>query len=288
MRFSQKITKTPVREIIQIEHIDNILENKIWNNILTDFLKQISSHIIAGRESRRGNVCKIIWSDFFSNRIDEIPKMSRGNVDISETIAYFKNWFFNSQWYEKYDFIEFLSQIDKKEAGTGISEKLNISLKNEMSGYRIINNSIVQITSEQEIIEIEEAISFSDKFKSVNTHLNSALNYLSNRESPDYRNSIKESISAIESLCVIITGNKDTTLGQALGIIEKNYEIHGAMKKAFSSLYGYTSDSGGIRHKLIENDIEVFFEDAKFMLVSCSAFINYLKVKVDVTVANVG
>ena len=41
-------------------------------------------------------------------------------------------------------------------------------------------------------------------------------------------------------------------------------------------LYGYASDKGGIRHAegLFESDVT--FEEAKFMLVSCSAFINYL------------
>ena len=52
------------------------------------------------------------------------------------------------------------------------------------------------------------------------------------------------------------------------------------MKKAFTCLYGYTSDSGGIRHALTEDDVVPNFEDAKFMLVSCSAFINYLIAKV--------
>ena len=51
------------------------------------------------------------------------------------------------------------------------------------------------------------------------------------------------------------------------------------MKNAFSALYGYASDSGGIRHKLLEDDINVKMEDAKFMLITCSAFINYLKAK---------
>tara|TARA_R100000789_G_C2990049_1_gene145851 strand:+ start:74 stop:922 length:849 start_codon:yes stop_codon:yes gene_type:complete len=281
MKFSEKIGKTPLREIIQIEQIDIKLENRIWNNILINFFEEISSYISIGKESRRGKVCKIIWTDFFNKRVDEIPKLTRGNVDVSGTIRQIKAWFFKSEWYEKYDFIEFLSQVNKIEAGTRITEHLNTSLELEMSGYRIINESIVQITSEEEIIEIEEAISFSDQYKSVNTHLKSALNYFSNRESPDYRNSIKESISAIESLCSIITGDKKSSLGQALGVIEKEYEIHSAMKKAFSALYGYTSDSGGIRHKLLEEDINVSFEDAKFMLVSCSAFINYLKVKVN-------
>ncbi|VAX31463.1 hypothetical protein MNBD_NITROSPINAE05-986, partial [hydrothermal vent metagenome] len=43
----------------------------------------------------------------------------------------------------------------------------------------------------------------------------------------------------------------------------------------FSSLYGYTSDEGGIRHALMESE-NVDFNDAKFMLVVCSAFINFV------------
>ena len=281
IRFSQKIGKTPIRDIIQIESIDSVLENKIWNNILKNFLNEISDYALNGRNSLRGNTCKIIWTDFFDNRIDEIDKFPNGKIDIKGVVYYIKKWFFDSEWFEKYDFIEYLSQLDKTQTGTGIEEIFNHTLKNEMSGYRIINSSIVQITSEEEIVAIEDALSYTDKYNSVNTHLSSALSYFSNRESPDYRNSIKESISAIESLCVIITGDNNSTLGKALGVIENRYEIHGAMKKAFSSLYGYTSDSGGIRHKLLEDDIEVSSEDAKFMLVSCSAFINYLKTKVE-------
>ena len=51
--------------------------------------------------------------------------------------------------------------------------------------------------------------------------------------------------------------------------------IHGAMKTAFEKLSGYTSDSDGIRHGGIDFT-NAPAEDAKYMLVSCSAFINYL------------
>jgi len=54
--------------------------------------------------------------------------------------------------------------------------------------------------------------------------------------------------------------------------------MHSALKSAFSSLYGYTSDADGIRHALL-NEPNLYFEDAKFMLVSCSTFINYLIIK---------
>jgi hypothetical protein len=47
------------------------------------------------------------------------------------------------------------------------------------------------------------------------------------------------------------------------------------LKSAFLSLYGYTSDANGIRHALLE-EAQLTFEDAQFMLVACSAFVNYL------------
>jgi hypothetical protein len=56
--------------------------------------------------------------------------------------------------------------------------------------------------------------------------------------------------------------------------------LHGALKTAFSALYGYTSDSGGIRHFLNRDDVVPDFDSAKFMLVVCSAFINYLLPKI--------
>ena len=115
-------------------------------------------------------------------------------------------------------------------------------------------------------------------FDSVNNHFEKALSFYSDRKNPDYKNSIKESISAVESMCCIICGKK-VELGKALGKLEKNgIYIHGAMKNGFQALYGYASDESGIRHGGIE-DKEVTEEDAKFMLVTCSAFVNYLKVK---------
>lgn len=81
----------------------------------------------------------------------------------------------------------------------------------------------------------------------------------------------------MEAACNLITGSK-ATLGQALKALEGKTEIHPAFKNALSSLYGYTSDASGIRHALIEEE-NVDFADAKFMLVSCAAFVNYLKSK---------
>ena len=101
------------------------------------------------------------------------------------------------------------------------------------------------------------------------------------RKAPDYENSIKESISAVEAMCCIITGLTGTqaTLGAAIKKLKDNgVHIHRAMESAFSSLYGYTSDENGIRHGGIDFT-NAPAEDAKYMLISCSAFVNYLMEK---------
>jgi hypothetical protein len=59
--------------------------------------------------------------------------------------------------------------------------------------------------------------------------------------------------------------------------LEKRINFHPALKEAFDKLYGWTSDAEGIRHGLgLMEEPNLEFEDAKFMLVACSAFINFL------------
>jgi hypothetical protein len=45
-------------------------------------------------------------------------------------------------------------------------------------------------------------------------------------------------------------------------------------------MYGYTSDESGIRHGMLD-DPNVGFPEAKFMIIACSAFANYLVLKAD-------
>ena len=91
------------------------------------------------------------------------------------------------------------------------------------------------------------------------------------------KSAIKESISAVESICCIIAKKTNASLGDALKTLESKRNLKGQLKSAFEKLYNYTnSDKGGIRHAEGLFVSEVSFEEAKFMLVSCSAFVNYL------------
>lgn len=78
-------------------------------------------------------------------------------------------------------------------------------------------------------------------------------------------------------MCSRILGKKGT-LGETLKELEKtNPAIHPALISAFEKLYGYASDAVGIRHAGGVGTPQSTFSEANFMLVSCSAFINYLK-----------
>ena len=103
---------------------------------------------------------------------------------------------------------------------------------------------------------------------------------LSRKEDPDFRNSVKESISALNAQCQLIIKDPSATLTKALEKIEKEKKvhIHKHLKDAFQKIYSWTNDDGGIRHPL-KDDPNVDREDAQFMLIACSAFINYLHVK---------
>ncbi len=193
---------------------------------------------------------------------------------------YIKTCYFKAQWFEVYDLLEFLTEYDARNQQRDFGGTCNAILELEMAGYRIINKQVTPITDEHELREIEMAIENSRKppLAGVLEHLETALAKLADRKNPDFRNSIKESISAIEAISKKIANKPKADLDEALSVVEKKVPIHGALKKAFLSIYGYTSDSDGIRHSLTEQS-NAEFEDAKFMLVSCAAFINYLVVK---------
>lgn len=156
-------------------------------------------------------------------------------------------------------------------------EWFNDLFEKEFVGYRFVNKKITPITNEREIEAIDSAV--QSPYKDVDEHLDKALIFLSDREHPDYPNSIKESITAVETLAVIFTGadRGQATLGKMLGKLEtQGLQIHPALKEAFNKLYGYASDGKAIRHTGNLDGPDATFEEAKYMLVSCSAFVNYL------------
>lgn len=250
-----------VTKPVQLESITSELRNRIWNiyscEVCTDCAYQDSNYMEE-------------LMDFFGLTYKSVYDAQ----DIENNLKAFKDWYMNTEWYKVYDFIEaylaFLSPKSREDAMSNFNDVLEW----ENSGYRIVGRLVTPITNENEIQSIEAAQ--KTKYGSVNTHLEKATFLFSRRPIPDYENSIKESISAVEALCCIITNDKKATLGDALKKLEsKGIKIHRALQTAMSNLYGYASDEGGIRHGSIDFT-GASSEDARYMLVSCSAFVNCL------------
>lgn len=279
MLFSQRVGLKPIKNVIQIDSIDAELRNSLWNALTIfywDRMKEITNAGVSEHLSNCNDLENLflkLWNNFFKKTLDSLDNYW------PETHKEVKKYFFDCEWYEIYDFIEFLANnYDSKERNLRFMDATNTLLQREISGYRFVAGKITQLTSNEEIKEIEQALNENTSVRSVYVHLQTALTLLADRKKPDYRNSIKESISAVEALCKVISEGDKATLGQALKEVEKKCPLHPAFKRAFDNLYGYTSDADGIRHSLLDES-SLGFEDAKFMLVSCSAFINYLRAK---------
>lgn len=266
MSFADRMRLTPQKRI-QIKSMDSKLRNRLFN-----FYASIG----------KNNYYE--YDDIIMYTLDKIgEEISDSYTNASMLYKIFHD---ESSWYMPYEILEYsLEQIYNYDSDdihgyyNDLTTKLNTILSEEKSGYRFVNQQFVPITDKTELEEIKNAM--HSAFGSVNSHIKKSLALYSDREKPDYENSIKESISAVESMCCIITGmsGSNATLGAAIKKLEENgVIIHQAMKSAFSQLYGYTSDQDGIRHGGI-NFVNAPEEDARYMLVSCSAFVNYLKNK---------
>lgn len=274
MKFSQRVGKKPSTKNIQLESVDDELKNGLWNLIKLFILDQISKHNRYGSETEFDHFSKILYHEFYKLPIDTIPEYH------FQTEKFIRQNFYGGEWYEVYDLVEFLTQLEFKQVSIHeYIDAVNRLMEREFSGYRFIDGVIAPISNKIEVQEIEQAINQINYFtslKSANIHLNKALDKISDKRNPDYRNSIKESISAVETTCRVLT--KESTLGKALNALEKKgIEIDDQLKKGFDKIYAYTNNKeSGIRHAIIEDHRDPDFNDAKYMLVACSSFINYL------------
>ncbi|MAR01751.1 MAG: hypothetical protein CMI00_14585 [Oceanospirillaceae bacterium] len=269
MKFSERIGKSQVDTTLQTEGINDSLRNSIWN-VLDIFLWSRNNFLYKQYDS--GDIEEFserLWFHYFKEPMDSRPDSAH------EILKVIRKYYFTGIWYEIYDFLEYILITERN---SKLISAINDILERELSGYRFIDSAFIPVTDEAEVEAVEKALT-EGPFHGVHGHLKKAMEHLSRRENPDYRNSIKESISAVESMAKELTGNTKATLGDALAILEKQGNLHPALKKGFSSIYGYTSDQGGIRHAMLDEP-NINVSDAKYFLVSCSSFINYLKASI--------
>lgn len=268
--FSERKGLTPVRTTLQKDAIGDALRARLWNVVARFYNRNKNPYDSNLRSNRELSIIRnMFWHYYFKRPLDESPN------DYKRLYDELREEFMRCEWFKVYNFLQFFADQLPAQHPDEFRQACNVELEAEMSAYRFVGDEIADLTSDEEIASVEQALAVSGLLAPVAAHMGSALALLADREKPDYRNSVKESISAVESVCKLIANEPKAELGDALKELEKKVPLHGALKQAFLRLYGYTSDANGIRHALLEEST-LTPDDAKFMLVACSSFVNYL------------
>ncbi len=265
---------------MQVNEFDNRTRVKL-SNVLYDALKKVfesvdtSLYIHFGYDVHpESDYSKAILSELFNVR----TRLKQGYLfSREETFKKIDEVFENGSYSDILDILWFTHKWFKNNYRSGmiIKDICNKCFEKEYVGYRFIGDTITPITDECETSEIEQTL--ATPYLGCKSHINKSLGFLSNRENPDYKNSIKESLSAVEAICKVIVDKNSATLPDAIkGFKKKGLYMHPLFEEALKKLYNYTSDEGGVRHAERYFESDVTFEQAKFMVITSCAFVNYL------------
>ena len=278
--FSLRNGYTSPHPVLQYESMDSRLRGDLYNILFEYLMERFDG-------DTRNRLRKDVWAKVWHLPLDQIvyePALIKG--ELSSRVS-------NRPWYEVFDLIERvasdLSEIkiplhpwrDECDAGDeteydGFADEVNEILEDNDSAYRLIDGSVVAITDEREIESIEECLEAPDCFSGARLHRSKALKLYSDRPVPDYANSVKESISAVESAAKTVLGKENADLNGAVNELRKKRGLHPALAEGWKKLYAFTCDEDGVRHAAGSEELRVDSATAKYMLVSCSAFVNYL------------
>lgn len=276
MSFSERMGFVPVRTALQLDSMAEELRNGLWNALYQNYWADDRKRFKQRNDSAEGGVALAVWTQVIKQPADTLRSQ------LNDSVKNIREYFFNGEWNLVYDIVEFVAQYQDPNlyrANEYFVNTCNSVLTREGSGYRFLNRVLCPVTAAHEIESIEAALKAGDRFGPAAEHIQTAVNRLANREAPDYRNCIKESISAVEAACRIVSGDDKATLGAAIKKLrDNNVDLHPAFEAALSKMYGYTNDADGIRHALLAESV-LDGSDARFMLVICSAFVNYLRAK---------
>ena len=172
--FSQRMGITPVKSIIQKDSMDDDLRNGLWNALKLFYFIEINPLNLSYHNELKSLFVRL-HLDYYKSPLDNLDDYYPNTYKETRT------YFYKCKWNEVYSFIEFITNNHScDETNKKFRSYSNTILKRELSAYRFVNNRIVEITSDEEIEEIERAIKKSPN--SIKIHLNRSLKFLSDKK----------------------------------------------------------------------------------------------------------
>jgi hypothetical protein len=263
MTFSERHGYTKARTVAQLDSMDGPLRMALWNSIWSLLLRDATSFMLRGGDE----VMLRLWTTTMHRGLDDVPR------SFDSIVSLFKDLVLNGEWFAVYDFLELSLEATKGDVRTALTDLFASDLEMHLAGYRVIDGKVAPITDLVEVAEVAGALAVPDRFAAARGHLDTALALFADRETPDYANSVKESISAVESMVRLVTGKTD--FHGAIDTLEKSHGIHLKLVLGWKNLYGFTSDEAGVRHGGPKPPA-VTQAMARYFLITCSAFVNLL------------
>lgn len=131
--FSQRQGLKPVTQVAQIGAMNDELRNSLWNAM--DIAFWSADGFVYGHHGSCGDIehfRHVLWADYFKKPVDTRPEYghpARGKK-ILDSI---REYFFNCEWHEVYDFLEFVVQMDIRRK-LSLTNYLNQILERELAG----------------------------------------------------------------------------------------------------------------------------------------------------------
>jgi hypothetical protein len=274
--FSERQGHTEIRTLTQRESLDEETRLALWNTLvpIMEVFADYRGRWDSVDDTTEQRILLDLWTRDFQRARDE--RFSTDHV-----WGLVKKRVLTGEWNEAMDILESVVKYtgQRKTPRTQklqsfVLSGLNRCFEIHLVGYRFIRYEITPVDSNAEAEAISAAQTDAEPVAGARHALDRAVELLADRAAPDYPNSIKESISAVEAIVKKVTG--EGTLGAGLGKLNAaGLTIHPALKIAWIKMYGWTSDDDGIRHGGI-GAADADQALAKYVLVTCSAFVSYL------------
>jgi len=278
--FRNKNIELPIQHNSMSERI----RNKIWSAISITIFRGDTTYSLDKRSNEQVLIhCIIAYCiNNLAMDFDNIPSINRYDITDSLRLFFKKEWFDAAEWYNIYDFMEWIAHLTTSadvdnivaHIATELYKQFNFILNAENSAYRFVEGFLVENVDESQIHSIENA--YNIPIIQCQGHIKQAIVNLSRKPNPNYIGCAVESIHSLEAFARIVCDNHKT-LGENTDELTKTLKLHGALGKSLSNLYGFSSDV--LRHADKADPVRENYnnsETAIFMLVTCSSWLNYL------------
>jgi hypothetical protein len=265
LSFEQAEGVEPLPSQLQLREVSSELRAVLWNTI-QDVLKNSTS--------RSGYIETPWWTILREEYVYRQHKMVDDFVNnAKDRSREVRQIFEQGDYVAIFGWLEFV--LKHPSCPQDFHTRIQSNLRYSRAAYLVVDEQVIcPIGSSAAHATLVKAFANLDatQFNGARAHLRNAA---SNLTAGEFADSVRESIHAVESVCRTLDPSAE--LSKALARLEQKISIHPAMKKGFTSLYGYASDEGGIRHALLESGLAKVDEaDAVFMIGACAAFVSYL------------